>query len=309
MIKDLLEPLVPERFRTEERYRNGQVRIINALPGREIQGVHTPEIRNLAKELAARENCRDILRGFEQEESSCRGSLTHEEMTVWGFMISYMKCSLDERLEYLRRYVPQIDNWAVCDMFDGSAKWVIRKLSVNPSSSLGRRLPEIAEKRGKTVGELSVRDILWEDLCRYFASDREFEVRFAVVMSMSYYLDENWLPLVFAQIDALDFGKIKSEYVSAKQARKTDLAAISGGLTENSTGTSANSGVLGKGVALGEPPYYVRMGVAWLLATALVKFPGETRRYAGSANLPDDVRKLYVRKARESFRTRDVSPF
>lgn len=309
MIKDLLEPFVPERFRTEERYRNGQVRIINALPGREIQGVHTPEIRNLAKELAARENCRDILRGFEQEESSCRGSLTHEEMTVWGFMISYMKCSLDERLEYLRRYVPQIDNWAVCDMFDGSAKWVIRKLSVNPSSSLGRRLPEIAEKRGKTVGELSVRDILWEDLCRYFASDREFEVRFAVVMSMSYYLDENWLPLVFAQIDALDFGKIKSEYVSAKQARKTDLAAISGGLTENSTGTPANSGVLGKGIALGEPPYYVRMGVAWLLATALVKFPGETRRYAGSANLPDDVRKLYVRKARESFRTRDVSPF
>lgn len=302
MIKDLLEPLVPERFRTDGRYRNGQVRIINALPGREIQGVHTPEIRNLAKELAAREDCRDILRGFEQEESSCPGSLTHEEMTVWGFMISYMKCSLDERLEYLRRFVPQIDNWAVCDMFDGSAKWVMRKLSVNPSSSLGRRLPEIAEKCGKAVGELSVRDILWEDLCRYFASDREFEVRFAVVMSMSYYLDENWLPLVFAQIDALDFGKIKSEYISAKQARKT-------GAAENGSGTPANGGILGKGVALGEPPYYVRMGVAWLLATALVKFPDETRRYAGNANLPDDVRKLYVRKARESFRTRDVSPF
>lgn len=314
MIKELLEPLVPERFRTDGRYRNGQVRIINALPGRKIQGVHTPEIRNLAKKLAAREDCRDILRGFEQEESSCRGSLTHEEMTVWGFMISYMKCSLDERLEYLRRFVPQIDNWAVCDMFDGSAKWVMRKLSVNPSSSLGRRLPEIAEKRGKTVGELTVRDILWEDLCRYFASDREFEVRFAVVMSMSYYLDENWLPLVFAQIDALDFGKIKSEYVSAKQARKADHCAgicgdRAGDVTENSTDIPANSGISGKGVALGEPPYYVRMGVAWLLATALVKFPGETRRYAGSANLPDDVKKLYVRKARESFRTRDVSPF
>ncbi len=300
MIKDLLEPLVPERFRTDERYRNGHIRIINALPGRKIQGVHTPEIRNLAKELAVRDDCRDILRGFEQEESARFGSLTHEEMTVWGFMISYIKCSLDERLEYLRTYVPHIDNWAVCDMFDGSAKWVMRRFSVNPSSPLGRRLPEIAEQRGKTVGELSVRDILWEDLCRYFASGREFEVRFAVVMSMSYYLDENWLSQVFAQIDALDFGKISSEYISAKLARRID---------EECTGTSGCGYGAGKGVAIGEPPYYVRMGVAWLLATALVKFPDETRRYAGSANLPDDVKKLYVRKARESFRTRDVSPF
>ena len=53
-------------------------------------------------------------------------------------------------------------------------------------------------------------------------------------------------------------------------------------------------------------PYYVRMGVAWLLATALAKFPDETRAFVRSSKLPNDVVKLYIRKARESFRTRTV---
>ena len=53
-------------------------------------------------------------------------------------------------------------------------------------------------------------------------------------------------------------------------------------------------------------PYYVRMGVAWLLATALAKFPDATRAFVRSSNLPADVIKLYIRKARESFRTRTV---
>lgn len=56
----------------------------------------------------------------------------------------------------------------------------------------------------------------------------------------------------------------------------------------------------------GTEPYYVRMGVAWLLATALAKFPNETRAFVRTSNLPEDIVKLYIRKARESFRTRSV---
>jgi 3-methyladenine DNA glycosylase AlkD len=57
----------------------------------------------------------------------------------------------------------------------------------------------------------------------------------------------------------------------------------------------------------GAAPYYVRMAVAWLLATALAKFPDRTRSFVNASRLPDDVLRLYVRKARESFRTRTVS--
>jgi hypothetical protein len=48
------------------------------------------------------------------------------------------------------------------------------------------------------------------------------------------------------------------------------------------------------------------MGVAWLLATALAKFPEQTRDFVNSSSLPADVVKLYVRKARESLLTRNV---
>ena len=60
---------------------------------------------------------------------------------------------------------------------------------------------------------------------------------------------------------------------------------------------------------LGPEPYYVRMGVAWLLATSLAKYPEQTRAYVRGCRLTEDVLKLYARKARESFRTRTVSPF
>ena len=49
------------------------------------------------------------------------------------------------------------------------------------------------------------------------------------------------------------------------------------------------------------------MGAAWLLATALAKFPEQTRVFVRASQLPDDVIRLYTRKARESFRTRHVN--
>ena len=52
MIESLLFPLVPERFKEDERYRKGQINIINALPGRRIMGVHIPDMKELAKQLA-----------------------------------------------------------------------------------------------------------------------------------------------------------------------------------------------------------------------------------------------------------------
>ena len=61
-----------------------------------------------------------------------------------------------------------------------------------------------------------------------------------------------------------------------------------------------------QGTVQGAEPYYVRMGVAWLLATALAKFPDQTRAFVRSSNLPEDVVKLYIRKTRESLRTRTV---
>ena len=258
MIEEMLKPLVSVRFATEPKYREGHVRIINALPGRRIMGLHVPDMKKVAKELARREDAAEIIRGFEREaaaeaEGEYGSRLAYEETVVWGLMINAMKVSWEERAEMLRKYVPVLDNWAVCDTFCCNAKWRCNRME------------------------------LWNFLQPFWKSCREFEVRFAVVMSMVHFLDAEWFPEVCRMIDGLDYGRIHSYYRKAEKIKY--------------------------GRALGESPYYVRMAVAWLLATALAKLPDETRAYVNASKLPADVKRLYVRKARESFRTRTVSPF
>lgn len=253
MIEEILQPLVCERFLTDERYREGHLRVVNALPQRRVMGLHTPEIKQAAKRLSC-EGGGEYIARFEQVSSDV---LVYEETVIWGYLINRHKCTLEERLTMLRCYIPVLDNWAVCDSFCANAKWMLR-----------------ADK-----------ETLWAFLQEWFVSDKEFEVRFAVVSAMCYFINDEWLARVFEEIDKIDFTIITSQYRSVK------------GRPERSQ----------QGTVQGVSPYYVRMGVAWLLATALAKFPEQTREYVRSSSLPDDVIKLYIRKARESFRTRTVS--
>lgn len=257
MIETLLLPLVPERFLIEPKYREGHLKVINALPGRRILGLHMPEMKAVAKELASRDDAAEIIRGFEKEALSeavegYGSRLVYEETVVWGLMINAMKITWEARAEFMRNYIPVLDNWAVCDTFCGSMKWV----KDNPA--------------GARKGMCS-HAMLWEFMQPYWTSDKEFEVRFAIVASLVHFLDDEWFPKVFEKLDSLDFETVVSQY--------------------------------------GDSPYYVRMAVAWLLATALAKMPEQTRAFVNASGLPENVRRLYARKARESFRTRDVSPF
>ena len=267
MIEHLLQPLVCERFLADARYREGHLRVVNALPERRVMGLHSPEIKAVAKQLSRDcgevvmpdgthricVNGVEVIRAFETVPSE---NLCYEETVIWGYLINLEKCSLDERLAMLGRYVPVLDNWAVCDSYCAHAKWMARADNAT----------------------------LWAFLERWFDSEHEFEVRFAVVAAMCYFLGEEWLDKVFERINRLDFGRIKSKYKTIKGKPK----------------------VAQQGTVQGTEPYYVRMGVAWLLATALAKFPDATRAFVRSSNLPEDVVKLYIRKARESFRTRTV---
>ena len=267
MIEHLLHPLVCERFKNDARYREGHLRVVNALPQRRVLGLHTPEIKMIAKQLSRCGGeavmpegvCRcgngtELILCFEKVPSA---TLSHEEMMIWGFLINLEKYDDESRFEMLSKFVPAMDNWAVCDAFCANAKWMTR----------------------------TDKERLWNFLQQWFDSHREFEVRFAVVASMCYMLCDGWIDKVFLRIDNLCFGSISSEYRTIKGKPKT----------------------VQEGSVQGASPYYVRMGVAWLLATALAKFPDLTRSFVNGSKLPDDVVRLYVRKARESFRTRTVS--
>ena len=59
MIDHLLQPLVCERFLTDVRYREGHLRVVNALSERRVVGLHSPEIKQVAKQLSR--NGREIV--------------------------------------------------------------------------------------------------------------------------------------------------------------------------------------------------------------------------------------------------------
>ena len=275
MIEDILTPHISPRFASEEKYRLGHIRVINPLPGQEVLGLHIPDMKKIASELAVSENRERIIQGFENVSTTTAtgrdkkdmnskdrnaGQLSHEEKTVWGLMLDKMKVPLEERLEKFRKFVPAIDNWAICDTVCSEAKWAKKRT---------------AGKNAKDTDDDTRRKI-WEWLGKYYRSSREFEVRFAVVMSMCHFLEKEWLPRIFNAIEALDFDNIRSDYPET--------------------------------AVKGPSPYYLRMGVAWLLATALAKYPEETRDFVNRSRLPENVIRLYKRKARESFRTRNVPP-
>ena len=71
MIEEKLTPLICPRFLHEEKYRQGHIRIINALPGRRILGLHLPEMKQVAKELAQQTDVLDVLHAYEQFEPWC----------------------------------------------------------------------------------------------------------------------------------------------------------------------------------------------------------------------------------------------
>ena len=254
MIEHLLTPLISKRFLEDEHYRNGHLRVINALEGTRIMGVHIPQLKNLAKELSRRSDAVTLLNSFVHELHV--GSLCFEEKIIWGLLINAIKATEQQKYSFLRTFVPAMDNWAVCDTICCNIKWIKDK------------------------------EALWEYLQPYFDSDKEFDVRFAIVMSMIFFLDTESFQKVTERLDSIDFSKIQSEFLSPKEAKVAEQV---------------------RGVAKGERPYYVRMAVAWLLATALAKLNEQPRAYVNACNIPEDVIRLYKRKVRESFRTRDVN--
>ena len=267
MITHILKPHISERFASDPHYRDGHLRVINALPCRKVLGLHIPDMKKIAKQISKAgckivkndgtqhicNNSAEVIHCFETEPGE---SLCYEETLIWGFLINAEHAPLHQRLEMLEAYIPILDNWAVCDSFCSDAKWM----------------------------KQADRETLWNFMERGFLSHREFEVRFAIVASMCYFTDEEWLPRVFQKIDGIDFDAIKSEYKTVKGKPQTAQ----------------------EGTVQGAEPYYVRMGVAWLLATSLAKYPMQTREFIRTSHLPQDVIKLYIRKARESFKTRDI---
>lgn len=153
---------VPERFLKDERYRNGHIHILAPKEGSRILGMHTPEMKKVAKDLVRDGSWRQQL-GRWQKHSPLGGpdGLTHEERMIWGLVIDYAKIPLEERLRLLDAFIPAIDNWAICDNFCCNAKWV--------------------EKEDKKA--------IWAFIRKQLSPEDEFRARVGLILSLAHFLD------------------------------------------------------------------------------------------------------------------------
>lgn len=126
--------------------------LIPNVPKEKILGVRLPEIRKLAKKLAKG----DWQQYLAQAKSDC-----YEEILLRGILIGKIQAPLPKMLEYIREFVPKIDNWSTCDSFCAGLK-------------LAKTYPKE----------------IWDFIQPYFQSEEEYQVRFAVVMLLDYYVEE-----------------------------------------------------------------------------------------------------------------------
>lgn len=138
------------------------------VPGAEnILGVRIPQLRILAKEITKREDWRTFVESTDTQY--------YEETMLQGMTIGLAKMELDERMNYVRMFVPRIDNWAVCDIFCGELKTVVKK--------------------GK--------ETVWQFIQPYLNSPEEFEIRFGIVM-LFHYIDEEHIDSLLKYADSFD---------------------------------------------------------------------------------------------------------
>lgn len=136
------------------------------IPGKaNILGVRLPALRRIAKEIV-----KGDWRTYLREATSD----TFEEIMLQGMVIGYIKTDIEELLSLVKNFILLIDNWSVCDSFCS-----------------GLKITKLYKER------------VWDFLQPYLYSDREFDVRFAIVMLLNYYVDPKYAPYVFSHFDTI----------------------------------------------------------------------------------------------------------
>lgn len=134
------------------------------MPGVEnVLGIRLPLLRKIAREIAA---------GDWRAYLAQAGDFYFEERMLQGMVISYARCDPAEKLEHVARFIPKIDNWAVCDCFC----WRLKAAERQP---------------------------MWEFIRPRFRSEAEYEVRFAVVMALGNFVDQVHLEDLLQLLDGI----------------------------------------------------------------------------------------------------------
>ena len=150
----------------------------------EMVGVRVPQLRALAKEIVIREDWKNY--------AVCEDIKYFEEIFVKGLIIAYSKISFEEKKKYIKEYISYIDSWALTDSFCPTLKIKAKEL-----------------------------EEVWSFIALFLDSEKEFEVRFSVIMMLDYFIIDEYVDKVIERLN-----KIKHEGYYVKTGVAWCLAEI-----------------------------------------------------------------------------------
>ena len=211
------------------------------IPGVEnMLGIRLPALRTIAKEIAK----------SDWQESLKEEDYYFEERMLRGMVLSYVKGSMDEMLPYITEFIPLVDNWSVCD----------------------------SVFMGMTIFQKD-REKAWQYIMPYLKSDKEFEIRVALIIVMQHLL------------------KCDRDGKKISRLRTVELSHL---LNENQIDGLYIDRVLMEVDQVDTTAYYASMAAAWLIAEAFCCFPHRTYLYLQNNHLDNQTFHKAIQKIVES---------
>lgn len=157
------------------------------LPGVEnVLGVRAPKLRALAKQIAKE--------GWEAYLAAPSAAIYHEEILLRSYAFAYAKADFSALSPYITAHVETLSNWSHVDTFCGCLK-------------VAKAEPEAA----------------WAYILPYFERRETYPLRFAIVMALSYFLDDAHIHQVLSLLDAV---RHEDYYVNMAVAWAVSMAYV-----------------------------------------------------------------------------------
>lgn len=148
----------------DSKYRDFHKKLV---PGLEkFIGVRAPELRKISKEIS---------KGNWREYLDIAKDGTYEEIILQGMVIGNVKCEVEEFILQIEKFIPKINNWAVCDSFCSGLKKT--------------------KKYKKEIFKL---------IKKHIYSSNPWAIRFSIVMLLAYYVEENYINDIFKYCDSIN---------------------------------------------------------------------------------------------------------
>lgn len=135
----------------------------------EMLGIRVPILRKYAQKVASSDE-------YDWKKFVKKNDIKYfEEVQLQGLIIGYKKIEFEEKLKYIEEFIPRMDSWALTDTFIPTLK--IKKENLNN---------------------------YWDFILKYVKSTKEFEVRFAVVSMLDYFIIDEYVDKVIKILNSIN---------------------------------------------------------------------------------------------------------